>query len=129
MNQCVEELDWEALGRVMIAKWKIVFETLHGFIQTFDFSALGDAFACATMATINNIDWPQAAADLVSGAAGLLEALAHWIDGLDWQQDVYKRQVLSNVVTVSGNRCLGLDVIKPLLCALDKITDKMPSKG
>ena len=38
-------------------------------------------------------------------------------------------QVLSNVVTVSGNRCLGLDVIKPLLYALDKITDKMPSKG
>ena len=86
MNQCVEELDWEALGRLMIAKWKIVFETLHGFIQTFDFSALGDAFARATMAAINNIDWPQAAADLVSGAAGLLEALAHWIDGLDWQQ-------------------------------------------
>ena len=86
MNQCVEELDWEALGRLMIAKWKILFETLHGFIQTFDFGALGDAFARATMAAINNIDWPQAAADLVSGAAGLLEALAHWIDGLDWQQ-------------------------------------------
>ena len=86
MNQCVEELDWEALGRLMVAKWKIVFETLHGFIQTFDFGALGDAFARATMAAINNIDWPQAAADLVSGAAGLLEALAHWIDGLDWQQ-------------------------------------------
>ena len=86
MNQCVEELDWEALGRLMIAKWKIVFETLHGFIQTFDFGALGDAFARATMAAINNIDWPQATADLVSGAAGLLEALAHWIDGLDWQQ-------------------------------------------
>ena len=87
MNQCVEELDWEALGRLMIAKWKILFETLHGFIQTFDFGALGDAFARATMAAINNIDWPQAAADLVSGAAGLLEALAHWIDGLDWQHD------------------------------------------
>lgn len=70
----------------MIAKWKILFETLHGFIQTFDFGALGDAFARATMAAINNIDWPQAAADLVSGAAGLIEALAHWIDGLDWQQ-------------------------------------------
>ena len=86
MNKCVEELDWEALGRLMVAKWKIAFETLHGFIQTFDFSALGDAFARATMTAINNIDWPQAAADLVSGAAGLLEALAHWIDGLDWQQ-------------------------------------------
>ena len=82
----VQGMDWEALGRLMIAKWKILFETLHGFIQTFDFGALGDAFARATMAAINNIDWPQAAADLVSGAAGLIEALAHWIDGLDWQQ-------------------------------------------
>ncbi len=86
LNQCVEELDWEALGRLMIAKWKIIFETLHGFIQTFDFGAVGDAFSRATMAAINNIDWPQAAADLASGAAGLVEALAHWIDGLDWQQ-------------------------------------------
>ena len=38
-------------------------------------------------------------------------------------------QVLGNVVTVSGNRCLGLDVIKPLLYTLNKITNKVPGKG
>ena len=86
LNQCFAELDWERLGRVLTDKLKALLETLHGFVQSFDFGALGSDLAKAAMAGINNVDWVQAAGDLSTAAKGILDGLTNLLHGIDWAQ-------------------------------------------
>lgn len=84
LNQMVAELDWAAFGRVLTDKLKIQFEMLHGFVQTFDFTALGTSFATATTAAINNVDWVQAFGDGSAFIMGVLQTMITWVQGIDW---------------------------------------------
>ena len=84
LNTLFAELDWTRLGRLLTDKLKILFETLHGFLQTFDWSALGHDLAALLIAAFNNVNWAQAAADLGGLFSGLLTAINTAITDIDW---------------------------------------------
>ena len=61
-----------------------LLQTLHGFVQTFDWAALGLDVAAMLSAALANIDWVQAAGDLGTLAIGILTAINTALSQADW---------------------------------------------
>lgn len=82
-------VEWENLGIFITNKLRALLDILHGFLNVFtpaDAATLGDNIAKMIQSAITNINFRQAIPDLLQFGAELLIALAHAIEGVNWQQ-------------------------------------------
>ena len=64
VNQAIAEIDWNSAGKLLWAKFKIIFETLAGFLENLDMAQVAKALSDMVIGlfdsiteTIQNIDW------------------------------------------------------------------------
>lgn len=82
-------VEWENLGIFITNKLRALLDTLHGFLNVFtpaDAATLGDNISKMIQSVITNINFKQTIPDLLQFGAELLIALAHAIEGVNWQQ-------------------------------------------
>lgn len=82
-------VEWENLGVFLTNKLRALLDTLHGFLNVFtpaDAATLGDNISKMIQSAITNINFKQAIPDVLQFGAELLIALAHAIEGVNWQQ-------------------------------------------
>lgn len=82
-------VEWENLGIFITNKLRALLDTLHGFLNVFtpaDAATLGDNISKMIQSAITNINFKQTIPDLLQFGAELLIALAHAIEGVNWQQ-------------------------------------------
>lgn len=80
INNIISNVDWENAGLLLWAKFKIILETVAGFIQNLDVNELSDAasniaigFLNSVTETLNTIDWQE-----------IGNKVASFISGIDW---------------------------------------------
>lgn len=78
VNGILKSVDWKNLGYLFWAKFKIIIETLAGFLSNLDMAALAKAFSDFAIGffegiteSIKNIDWQQLGAQLIDLIANI----------------------------------------------------------
>lgn len=83
LNDMVNDIDWELLGRALGAGLNTALGFLVSFLYTFDWIGLGKSLATAFNGLVDEVDWAEFGRLLWSGFKIGLETLAGFIVGLD----------------------------------------------
>jgi phage-related protein len=86
LNEAMSHVNGEELGRKLGTALSNAFETMRGFVDTFDWQGLGQLIADNVNGIIYTFDLTNAVLALQGACFGLLDTLSTIIGGIDWNQ-------------------------------------------
>lgn len=85
LNDAIEKINVEDLGKALSLKWKAIIETLYGFVTTFNWGEFGTKVGQTIVSAFKNINWEHLARILHDGFIGIFDAGKNALDEIDWK--------------------------------------------
>ena len=83
-NGFVKGFDWKLLGKTIGDGLNLVMDTLNTFLTTFDFKALGDAFATGVNGIFDSVEWDLLGETLANGYNAVWRTMEGFVSKANW---------------------------------------------
>lgn len=83
-NGFVKGVDWKLIGKTIGDGLNLVLDTLNTFLTTFDFKALGDAFATGVNSIFDTVEWDLLGETLANGYNAIWRTMYGFVSKAEW---------------------------------------------